>query len=165
MAEPLSFENPPRDVRQEPHPQLQSQPDEHPEAMLDVYAILQLLRDKGILEMIKDGLGSMEKVMEIITETLEREEVVRTVRNLTIFVKMIGSIEPDTLERIMKSLSNATEDTQTKKPPGLLRLLGQFSTADARRALEPLAAALQAAGRSMPQKSNEERTHTTRHSA
>lgn len=140
-------------------------PEEHAESMLDASAILQLLRDKGVLEIIKDALGSMEKVMEVITETLEREDVVRTVRNITVLIKILGSIEPDTLENVMKSLSSATHGTAAQKPPGLLHLLSQLSSGDTRRALEPIAAALQALGRSIPQAPKEERTHATRHCA
>lgn len=165
MAQPIEYDHAPRNLKQELYPDLHAAPEEHPEAVLDFYAILQLLRDKGILEMIKNGLGSMEKVMEIITETLEREEVVRTVRNVTILAKMLGSIEPDALEKIMKSVSNASEGAKAKKPPGLLHLLSQLSSEDTRRALGPLAAALQAVGRSIPETPKEERTHTTRHSA
>lgn len=165
MAQPIEYEPAPRNLKRELSPQLQAAPDEHPEAILDVYAILELLREKGILEMVKDGLGSLEKVLEIATETLEREDVVRTVRNLAILVKMLGSIEPEALEKIMKSVSNATEGVKAKKPPGLLQLLSQLSSGDARRALAPIAAALQAAGRSIPETPKEDRTHTTRHGA
>ena len=156
MAEAIDYTHPPRNERQEYYHDLHGAP-EDAGSMLDAHAILQLLRDKGVLEIIKDALGSMEKVMEVITETLEREEVVRTVRNVTILIKLLGSIEPETLENIMKSLSNATETSTSRKPPGFLRLLSQLTSGDTRRALEPIAAALQAAGRSIPQSPKEER--------
>ncbi len=140
-------------------------PEKHVEALLDLYSIAQLLRDKGILELIKDTLGSGEKVMEIFTETMETDEVVRTIRNLVIFIKLIGSIEPETLERIMKALSLKIETAKSRKPPGLFQLLKQLSNADSQRALEPVAAALQVAGQSIPRSPPKPRTRTTRHQA
>ncbi|HEX3628340.1 MAG TPA: DUF1641 domain-containing protein [Verrucomicrobiae bacterium] len=165
MAQPVEYEHTPRNLKQELYPPSQTALDEHPEAILDVYAILQLLRDKGILEIIKGGLGSIEKMMEVIAETLEREEVVRTVRNVTVLVKMIGSIEPEVLENAMKSLSNATEGAKAKKPPSLLHLLGQLSGEDTRRALGPLAAALQSIGRHITETPKEETAHAAGQSA
>ena len=137
MAEPFDYAHPPRNEKQEFYHDLHGAPGEHAGGALDAHAILQLLRDKGVLELIKDALGSMENVMEVITEVLEREEVVRTVRNVTTLVKMLGSIEPDTLESIVKSLSNATDGSTAKKPPGLLHLLSQLTNSDTRRVLEP----------------------------
>ncbi|MGH7942316.1 MAG: hypothetical protein ACREE6_11940 [Limisphaerales bacterium] len=165
MAEAIEYAHQPPNEKQESCRDLRHAPGEYAGAILDGYAVLQLLREKGILEMIKDGLGSMEKALEIITETLERDEVVRTVRNLAILVKTLGSIEPDTLENIMESVSRATAGSTAGKPPALLSLLSQLSSQDTRRALQPLAAALQAAGRSIPRTPKEERSHTTRHSA
>lgn len=166
MAEEIVFDHHQRNAKQELYHQLHSAPEEHVEALLDVYALVQLLHDKGIFELMKDSLGAGEQVLGVLTETLEREEVVRTIRNLTIFIKMIGAMEPDTLEKIMKSLSNQFEGAKAqKKPPGLLRLLGQLADADSRRAMAPVAAALQTAGRSIPKPPTKERTKTMRHKA
>lgn len=165
MAEAIAFEPLKCDVKRELYEQLLAAPEQHIEAILDVYTILQLLHDKGIFEIIKDALGSGEKVMEVLTEEIEKDEVVRTVRNLTIFIKMIGSIEPDALEKIMGSISRQAGRARSKKPPGLFQLLGQLSSADGRRALEPFVAALKVAGQEMPRLKREERTRITRRQA
>lgn len=164
VAEAIEFDAGTRDVKRELYDRLLAAPEAHIEAMLEIYAILQLLYDKGILEMVKDLLGSGEKVMEVMTEEVEKNEVVRTVRNLTIFIKIIGSVEPDTLEKIMGSISKKI-GPRSKKPPGLLRLFGQLSSTDSRRALEPLVAALKIAGEEMPRTERKKRTRTTRHDA
>ena len=158
MSEATSYdehEQTPQDVKRERHQQLQATPEERAEAMRNAYAVLQLLRDQGILELIKGAVGSAEKVMGIVSGVIENERVVRTIRNLTILVKMIGTVEPETLEKIMSSLSDRMGGARTEKPPGLLWLIGQLSSGDSRRALEPVAAVLQALGRNMPETKTE----------
>lgn len=165
MAEPIQYEPRLRNPRQELYHQLQTAPQEHVEALLDAYAVLQLLHDKGIFELIKDALGSGEKILGVLTETMERDDVVRTVRNLTIFIKMIGAIEPDVLEQLMGALCDKVEISKTKEPPGLLRLLRQLSNEDSRRGLETVVTALQVVGQNMPRTPRLAKTRTTRHKA
>lgn len=165
MAQPIEFAHPLRNPHAELYQQLQNAPQEHVEALLDVYAILQLLHDKGLLEIVKDTLGSGEKVLGILTETMETNEVVRTIRNLIIFLKLIGSVEPEILERAMSAVSSSLEAAKEKEPPTLLHLFGQLRSQESRRALAPVAAALQAVGSSLPQVKETERKRTSRHSA
>src|ERR1051326_5965492 len=123
MAQIINFSPPPRDARAELCHKFECAPREHVEALLDLYAVLQLLHDKGILELTKGLLGSGEKVLGIFTETLEADEVVRFIRNLVIIVKVLGAIEPDTLQRIVDALGRNLENAKTHKPPGTLALL------------------------------------------
>lgn len=149
MAEPIPFLEPRRDPRAELFHKLQNAPQEHAEALLDAYAILQQLRDKGILELAKGALGSGDKVLAILTETLESEEVIRTIRNLSILVKIVGSLDPEMLENIVKAVSESIVDAETKKAPGLFPLLGKLSGAKSRRVLGPAVAALEAIGENL----------------
>lgn len=169
MAKPIDFTPPPRDPRESLRHQLRNAPDDHVEALLDTYAILQLLRDKGLLELAKGLLGSGEKVLAIVTETMERDEVVRTVRNLVIFIKILGALDPEVLEKIVNALAHSAKETKTKKPPGIMRLLGELTRPEVRRALTPLIAAMQSAGHNLktaqPPAKEGKRKKTTRHSA
>ena len=146
MAEPIPFEAPRRDPRAELLLKLQNAPLDHAEALLDAYAVLQLLRDKGLLEIAKGALGSGEKVLGILTETIDSKEFIRTVRNLVILGKIVGSIDPVVLEKIVGSVSGSFEKARTEKPPGLLHLLGAMTGRNSRRALGPIVAALGALG-------------------
>ena len=53
MALPIRFQPPHRDPRDELHTRLQEAPEEHAEALLAVYDILQGLHDRGILAALK----------------------------------------------------------------------------------------------------------------
>lgn len=161
MAETISYEPIPRDVKQEMYQQPKAAPEERSTAGGDVYAILQLLRDQGILELVKNGVGSAEKMIEIIVGVMESEQIVRTIRNLKTVTKMIRSVEPETLEKIMNSLSDGIDGTRIEKPSGFLQLIRQLSSGDRLRALEPITAILQALGRNKPETKTEERTNAT----
>lgn len=80
---------------------MEAEPDERAKAMQNAYAILQLLHEQGILELVKGALGSGERVMELMNCVMESEQVVRTVRNLKTLAKLIGTVEPETLEKII----------------------------------------------------------------
>ena len=149
MAEPIPFSLPPRDPREALIHRLQNAPQEHAEALLDGYEILQELRDKGLLEIAKGVLGSGDKVLAILTKKLESDEVVRTIRNLAILLKIVGSLDPEMLESIVRSLSVSIADAENKKPPGLFRLLGRLSGSKVRRVLWPVTAGLESLGENL----------------
>jgi len=167
MAQAIDFSAPPRDPKEPLHKKLKSAPEDHVEALLNAYTILQLLQDKGILEIIKGALGSGEKVLGVVTETIENDAVIRTLRNLTIFLKIIGSIEPEVLEGLLKTVSRQAENAKTSKPPGLFRLVRKLSSADSRRVFAPMAAAIESLGKNMqkPKPKPGTRRRVTRHDA
>jgi uncharacterized protein YjgD (DUF1641 family) len=141
MAEPIPFPPPPRDPRAALIRQLENAPMDHAEALLDAYAILQLLRDKGLLEIAKGALGSGEKIL-------------RAVRNLVILGKIAGSLDPVVLEKIVAAVSGSVSEARTQKPPGLLHLLGTLAGPDSRRALGPIVTALASLGATLDESKN-----------
>lgn len=149
MAQRIPFRPPVRDPREELIQKLDKAPQEHAEALLDSYDILQLLRDKGILELTKGVLGSGEKVLEVLTKTLETEEAVSLLRNLIILVKLVGGLNPEVLEEVQTALSHSAQRARNEKPPGLFHVLRRLASADSRRALDTLASVTQAVGRNL----------------
>ena len=147
MAEPIPFSGLTRDPREVLYRRLQQAPQEHAEALLDAYTILQELRDKGILEIVKGALGSGEKVLETLTKTISSDESVRTIRNLVILLKIVGSLEPEVLEKAIQAFSESASDK--KKPPGLLPLLLRLGNAKSRRVLGSMTAALESLGENL----------------
>jgi uncharacterized protein YjgD (DUF1641 family) len=149
MAAPLPLFKPRRDPRGDLLRQLENAPQEHAEALLDAYTILQQLRDKGLLEIAKGALGSGEKVLGILTETMETAEAVRTVRNSVILSKIVAALDPEVLENIVSAVTNTLVEKRTGKPPGLVSLLRQFSSPDTRRALAVMATMVESLGKNL----------------
>jgi uncharacterized protein YjgD (DUF1641 family) len=135
MAEPILLKLPPRDPREALYHKLENAPNEHAEALLAAYDILQGLHDKGLLEIAKGALGSGDKLLEILVNAADQPEVVRGIRNLIILTKLMGALDPKLLEHVAQVVPNALAEGRTEKPLGLFGLLGKLSNQDTRRLL------------------------------
>src|SRR5262249_26228205 len=120
MAEPIPLNLPPRDPRAELQARLQQAPLEHAEALLSAYEVLQGLHDSGALEMARGALGSRDKLIQTAVDAANTPESVCGIRNLVIFAKILGSVEPELVEGFAKSLPEAIAATKAygSEPPG-----------------------------------------------
>jgi uncharacterized protein YjgD (DUF1641 family) len=139
------------DPREALYKKLANAPAAHAEALLDGYEVLQLARDKGLLELAKGALGSGEKLMTQMTEIIGTDEVISLTRNLVIVVKILASLNPQMLEDIEKAVTKNANIAKAEKPPGLLHLLRAFLSAESRRFMGLLAAILQILGHNLQQ--------------
>ena len=155
MAEPILLKLPPRDPREALYERLENAPQDHAEALLAAYDILQGLHDKGVLEIVKGALGSGEKVLQILVDAGNTPEVIRGIRNLMVMAKIADSIQPEVLENLQRAIANGMDDARTKKPPGLLHLAKQAGSQDTRRALGLLTGVLQALGKGLAERKPE----------
>lgn len=151
MATSITFTPPQHDPRERLYHILEKAPKEHTEALLDAYEILQLLRDKGILELVKGLLGSGEKVLGILTRTITNEEAISLFRNLFILAKLLGGVNPELLEKVETALSESINGAKKGSPPGLVALFGRISSRDSRRFLTTLANVMETVGRNLAQ--------------
>lgn len=170
MAKPIAYAPPDVDARSQLIQRLQEAPQEHAEALLEAYDILRLLHEKGILELLKGALGSGEKVLQILTETLEMKETVRTIRNFVILTKIVGGLDPRLLESIQSAVTENIARARNQDPPGLLKVGGRLASRGSRRALGMLAGVMETVGQNLitaevPTDQNQKRKPTNRHSA
>src|SRR5262245_33624449 len=121
MARPIPLEIPRRDPREELRSRVAQAPDEHAEAVLAGFEVLQGLHDRGVLELLRGALGGSDKVLEIVVETAKAPEAIRGIRNLLVMAKILGSIDPELLEKfalaVPYALAGAAKAEHTK-PPG-----------------------------------------------
>jgi uncharacterized protein YjgD (DUF1641 family) len=149
MAEPILLKLPPRDPREALLRRLENAPEEHAEALLAAYDVLQGLHDKGLLELAKGAIGSGEKVLEILVEAADSPEVVHGIRNFIILTKLFGSLDPKLLEHLANAVPKALVDAKTEKPLGLFQLVGKLSNADTRRMLTIMTRVLESLGKDL----------------
>jgi uncharacterized protein YjgD (DUF1641 family) len=152
MAKPIPLELPARDPRAELQLRLQNAPAEHAEALLSAYEVLQGLHDRGALELLRGALGSSDQVLEILVEAAKTPDSIRGIRNLIILAKILGTIEPELVEGLARSVPEALAETKAcdPKPPGFWGIQKQFSNRDFRRGLVFVNSLLEAVGRNLP---------------
>ena len=152
MAKPIPFEVPQRDPHRELQSRLEAAPVEHAEALLAVYDVLQGLHDRGVLDMVRGGLGASDKIIETIVDAAKSPEAVRGIRNLIVVSKLMGTLEPELLHRFGVAFHEAltVAKVQAKEPPSLFAILNQFRGKQLRRGLVLINSLLEAFGRNLP---------------
>lgn len=137
MAQPISLELPPRDARKELMDRLANAPQEHAEALLDGYALLEQLHRAGALELLRGALSAGDTILDRAVGAANSPQGTRALRNLLILGQMLGTINPELLECIAVALGQTlgSERKPVIEPPGLLALLNQFRQPELRRSI------------------------------
>ncbi len=149
MAEPIPLNLPQRDPREALYRRLENAPDEHAEALLATYDILQGLHDRGVLELVKGALGSSEKILQILVDTGNSPEIIRAIRNLMILAKILDAVDPQLLEGIEQAVPQILSDAKSSKAPGPSELIKRAYNEDTRRGLGVLTNLLMAFGKAV----------------
>src|SRR5437879_8237006 len=135
MSQPIRLEFPPRDTRAELQTRLQNAPLQHAEALLSGYDLLQRLHDRGVLDLLRGGLGSSDKVLSIAVDAAKTPEAINATRNLLILSKVVFTLEPELLENIVQAVPESLAQAREQKPLNLWQMLKKMCSQDTRRVL------------------------------
>ncbi|HEY0794700.1 MAG TPA: DUF1641 domain-containing protein [Acidisarcina sp.] len=143
MAKRLEFKPAPKALnqsegaRERNEQRLREAPLQHSDALLSLYQLLQQMHDSGTLDLLRGGLFAGGKLAEEVSAALVQPETIRGLRNLILLGKSMAGIDPDMLERVVKSLPQPQEQKQMTddKPPSVLGLLRRMFSSDSRRGL------------------------------
>src|SRR5712671_2319480 len=149
MAQPIRLESPPRNARAELQARLQNAPLEHAEALLSGYDLLQRLHDRGLLDLLRGGLGSSDKVLSIAVDAAKTPEAINATRNLLILSKVMFTLEPDLLEDIVRAVPNSLAQAREQKPLSLWQMFKKMCSQDTRRALSATLGIVESFGKSL----------------
>src|SRR5258707_10230479 len=119
MSQRIRIELSPPGCRAELQARLQNASLERAEALLSGYSLLQRLHDCGVLDLLRGGLGSSDKVLSIVVDASKTPEAINATRNLLILSKVMFTLEPDLLENIAKAVPNSLAQASGKKPLSL----------------------------------------------
>src|SRR5713101_2362768 len=147
MSQPIRLEFSPRDARAELQTRLQNAPLQHAEALLSGYDLLQRLHDRGVLDLLRGGLGSSDKVLSIVVDAAKTPEAINATRNLLILSKVVFTLEPDLLEGIAKAVPNSLTQAREEKPLNLWQMFKKICSHDTRRALSVTLGILESFGK------------------
>jgi uncharacterized protein YjgD (DUF1641 family) len=149
MAKPVEIKPQPRNAREELQRRLDNAPVEHADALLSLYDLLQQAHNSGTLDVLRGALGAGDEVLNHVVRLTTQPEAVRSIRNLLILGKLLGSVDPERLHRLSEALPQALDESETKEPPSLFALLRRFRSKESRRALAAGATLLEGVGRGL----------------
>jgi uncharacterized protein YjgD (DUF1641 family) len=132
MAQPITFHAPSK-----PAPNmegLRNAPAEHADALLSAYELLQLLHDKGILNLLRGLVGAGDELMGTLAAAVDTPESIRAIRNFLLLTKFFGNIPPDVLNSLVDTVREGAEREKAHRAPGVLRLLWRLRREDSRHA-------------------------------
>ena len=152
MAKPIEIRPQPRNAREELQRRLDNAPVEHADAMLSLYELLQQLHDSGTLDLLRGAVGAGDEIVNHAVRLITQPESVRSIRNVLILAKLLGSIDPEILHKLSESVPAAVEQSRREEPPSLWALLKRFRSEDSRRALAAGAGVLEVVGRQLESK-------------
>lgn len=154
MAKPLAWNPTPVDPKLELMKQLEAAPREHAEALLAALETLQTAHDKGVLGLVHGVIGGKDIIASELAKGMKSTEGVNAIRNGIALAKMLGGTDPDMLERVAKSFSDADRELREEaasKPPGVWALMKRVFSEDGRRGISAATKLLVAFGRATRQ--------------
>src|SRR3989475_10161358 len=149
MSQPIRLDFPARDALSELQTRLQNAPLQHAEALLSGYDLLQRLHDRGVLDLLRGGLGSSDKVLSIVVDGAKTPEAINATRNLLILSKVMFALEPELLENIANAVPNSLAQAREQKPLSLWQMFKKMCSQDTRRALSAMLGLLESFGKGL----------------
>lgn len=149
MAQPIPLEVPPRDLREELHRRLERAPDEHAEAILAAFGLLQEMHNQGVLDIARGLLNTRDEILGTLARDASAPEAVRAIRNLLFWRRVLGSIEPDCFQSIFQAIPEGIglATREREKPVTLFGLLRRMASKESLRAMAAAMDFMQTFGR------------------
>jgi uncharacterized protein YjgD (DUF1641 family) len=149
MAQPIPLEIRPRHPRAELRSRLEEAPEEHAEAVLAAYEVLQELHNRGVLEIMRGALAASDEILEKVVDNARTPEAIRALRNLLFCRQILGSIEPEWFKGMFQAIPEgiAQATAERDQPVGFFSLLRRLTSKDSLRGLAAAVDFLQAFGR------------------
>jgi len=148
MAQPIPFQVEPRNgAGADRH--LRDAPNEHAEAILSALDLLQLLHDRGVLELLRGAVGAGDRLIGALTAAVDTPESLRAIRNFILLTKFFGSIPPDILNSLVQAVTEGAQREKTQRAPGVFELLHRLRSKNSRHAIAVTLDLLESVGRGL----------------
>jgi uncharacterized protein YjgD (DUF1641 family) len=134
MAKPIELIPVVHDAREELKRRVDAAPVEHADAVLSAYELLQQLHESGTLDTLRGLFGAGDQVIRHTVGLATKPEAVNALRNLLIMGKVLGSVDPEVLHRLVADLPVAMKQPE-ENPPSLFAIFRRMSSKASRRAL------------------------------
>jgi uncharacterized protein YjgD (DUF1641 family) len=148
MANPIAFTPKAVDPKFELQRRLATAPNEHAEALLVAYELLDEAHRQGILDLLHGAIGAKDSLLGTIADYSGQPISVNALRNLLALGKLLGTLDPEPISTFSKVMTSAMEKHREEaEPPTLWRLFKRLLEPDMRRGLSFVTLMLSALGR------------------
>jgi uncharacterized protein YjgD (DUF1641 family) len=148
MANPISFKPKAVDPKLELQRRLAAAPNDHAEALLVAFDVLEEAHRQGILDALHGVIGAKDTIVGLLAKYSAEEISVNAIRNLMALGKVLGTLDPEPLSQLSKEMVVAMQAHKAEeKPPSLWQLFRRVNQPEARRGLSFLTLMLGAFGR------------------
>src|SRR6202140_5271882 len=107
----------------------------HADAVESAYEVLQLLHDRGVLNLLRGLLGAGDRVIDTLVEAVDTPESIRAIRNFLLLTKFFSNIPPEVLNSLVQAATEGAKREKSHKAPGLFELYRRMRHEDTRHAL------------------------------
>jgi len=147
MAQPISSVPPHPNGSADRH--LRQALDKHTDAILSGLELLQLLHDRGVLDLLRGLVGAGDQLVDTLTAAVDNPESLRAIRNFLLLTKFFASIPPDVLNSLVQTTVAGAQREKAHRAPGLLHLLRRLSSENSRHAMAVTLDLLENAGKAL----------------
>ena len=146
MSQPIPFTAPPKNGTSD---HLSETAGEHAEAISSALDVLQLLHDRGVLNLLRGMLAAGDRVLETVTAAVDTPEAIRSIRNFILLTKFFGSIPPDVLNSLVQIVIEGVDREKSHQAPGPWALLRRIRSANSQHALAVALDLVEAVGKGL----------------
>jgi uncharacterized protein YjgD (DUF1641 family) len=128
MATPVEFRTfTPRNSRDDLMRRLEQAPEEHAEALLSAYDLLQRMHEKGLIDVANGLLSASETVVDRAVDVVSSKQAVTALRVVLMMSNLLNSLDPNRLHALLSPSES--------KAPSLWTIAKETMSPDARRGM------------------------------
>lgn len=117
------------------------------DALLSAHELLQVLHDRGVLEMAHAVAGECDARSESLDSMVCSPESIRGLHNVIVLTRLLAGIPPDALRNVIETTGASAQRERSNETPGLGRLLWRLRNKETRHTLAVMLDVLAALGK------------------
>jgi uncharacterized protein YjgD (DUF1641 family) len=147
MAQPIPLKLTPKGA--DPADRLEDALHKHTDAIVSALELLQLLHDRGVLNLLRGLVGAGDQLAGILTAAAGAPDSLHGIRNFILLTKFFASIPPDVLDGLVRTAGQGAEREKAQRAPGVLQLLRRAGSEDSRHAIAVTLDLLESVGKAL----------------
>jgi uncharacterized protein YjgD (DUF1641 family) len=148
MAQPIPFTPAPAHAADSTE-RLAEALDKHADALVSALDLLQLLHDRGVLNLLRGLVGAGDQIVGMLSAAAGAPESLRAIRNFILLTKFFASIPPEVWDSLVRTASEGAEREKANRAPGLLQLLRRAGSDNSRHAMAVMLDLLESVGKAL----------------